>query len=106
MTLAAGEAMRGRAPFDEALIVVVSAYLPIRTSWSKRKQAAARDGMLHATTKPDGDNYLKAALDGLNTIVWRDDSLIVDMRVRKLYSDKPRLVIEVEPAAFRLQAVA
>lgn len=38
------------------------------------------------TSKPDADNAAKAVLDALTTLrVWRDDSLVTDLRVRKLY---------------------
>ena len=42
----------------------------------------------------DLDNILKM-LDGLNGIVWGDDSQITDAVVRKRYSDRPRLEIIV-----------
>lgn len=47
------------------------------------------------TTKPDGDNLLKFVKDALNKVYWRDDSLICDERVVKLYSDKPRTEIYI-----------
>lgn len=41
----------------------------------------------------DADNHLKAVLDALNTILYADDSQIVDARIR-LYRGEPRIVIE------------
>jgi Holliday junction resolvase RusA-like endonuclease len=35
-------------------------------------------------------------LDGLNQLVWLDDAQICDLRVRKIYSESPGLVIEIE----------
>ncbi|MEW6505501.1 MAG: RusA family crossover junction endodeoxyribonuclease [Chloroflexota bacterium] len=41
-------------------------------------------------TTPDGDNYLKFALDCLNHCgVWPDDSYVSDVRVRKRYANYP-----------------
>ena len=94
---AAGQAMQGRDPFDQALSVAVVAYLPIPASFSRKKREAALEGVLLPTKRPDGDNYLKAALDGCNGVVWRDDSIIVDMTVQKRYATKPQLIIQVEP---------
>ena len=95
LRLAAGEAMTGRAPLDGMVRVRVIACLPVPASLSKAKRAAALAGTMRPTTRPDVDNYAKAALDALNTIVWRDDSQVVDLYVSKFYDEKPRLVIEV-----------
>lgn len=41
------------------------------------------------TSKPDFDNVAKAACDALTQLgIWRDDSLVVDARVEKLYSNE------------------
>src|SRR5262249_54087798 len=45
------------------------------------------------------DNYAKAALDAINAIVVSDDSLIVDLVVRKKYALTPQLIIVVTPLA-------
>ena len=44
----------------------------------------------------DLSNYVKAIEDGLNKIVWKDDSLIVHEETDKFYSENPRIEIEVE----------
>lgn len=48
------------------------------------------------TSKPDIDNYIKAALDGINGIVLHDDSQIVSIHADKVYSEKPRLDMILE----------
>jgi Holliday junction resolvase RusA-like endonuclease len=63
-------------------------------SWSKRDKAAALDGTIRPTGRPDWDNYGKIT-DALNGICWKDDSQVVDGRVIKLYSDAPALRIEI-----------
>jgi Holliday junction resolvase RusA-like endonuclease len=87
-------AMAGRKPLDVALSVTVEAFIGIPASWSAKKRAAALAGDIHATSRPDSDNYLKV-IDGLNGIVWTDDSLIVAMQVFKRYADFPRLRVSV-----------
>ncbi len=77
--------------------VSIAAYLPIPTSWSGKRQRMAERGLIKPTKRPDCDNYLKAALDSCNGIVFRDDSQIVDARVVKAYARKPRLEIRAEP---------
>ena len=81
-------------PYQGPLKVTVGAFLPIAASWSKKKRAAALANLIRPTCKPDADNILKM-LDGLNGIVWGDDSQIVEAQVSKLYSDQPRLVVSV-----------
>lgn len=92
----AAAAMKGKPPLDGPLTLVVEAHLPIPTSWSKKRQAMAVAGALRPCSKPDADNLLKI-VDGLNAICWRDDAQVIDARVVKLYSERPRLVITITP---------
>ena len=89
--------MAGRAPFDEALHVEFTADRSIPASWSKRRQALAAAGSIHPTSKPDLDNLYKEITDALNTIVFRDDALIVSVSKRKRYSAQPKITITVGP---------
>jgi Holliday junction resolvase RusA-like endonuclease len=52
-------------------------------------------GEVLPTTKPDADNVVKAVFDGLNGVLWRDDVLVVDLRVRKRYAATPCVRVEV-----------
>ena len=84
---------------DEPVLVSVTAYVPIPKSFSKQKREAAEEGTLKPGVRPDVDNFSKAALDGCNAIVFRDDSLVTDLIARKRYSHRPRLVVAVLPVA-------
>ena len=88
--LEAGRAMEGRDQLAGPLSVQVRAFLPIPKSMTKAKRAAALEGQLRPTTKPDCDNFAKVA-DALNGIAWRDDAQIVTLLVTKHYSEHPRL---------------
>jgi Holliday junction resolvase RusA-like endonuclease len=103
-SLIAGMAMdamatTGHPPFgrEVPLRVTIAALMPVPASWSKRKQAAALDGLLRPIGKPDADNLAKT-LDGLNGIVWHDDAAVVELAVSKRYAAMPALVIEVQAA--------
>ena len=87
--------MRGRAPTENPVCLLVHAFREIPQSWSRRDRQAALDGAIRPTARPDGDNYLKVAQDSLNGICWKDDSQVVDARVIKAFSDQPALRIEV-----------
>lgn len=57
------------------------------------KQALIEGGKLRPISKPDVDNYVKGIKDGLNKVIWQDDSQVVEMTVRKFYSLSPRVVV-------------
>lgn len=92
----AAQAMAGELPFDAPCRMTLRAYVAIPQSWSLKKQAAAERGEVVPGGRPDLDNFLKAALDGINQIVVRDDSLVVRIEASKTYDRKPRLEIEIE----------
>lgn len=91
----AQQAMAGRAPLDQALVVRIEVWMPIPASWSGTKQRAAIAGQIRPTGRPDADNLAKAVTDGANGIVWCDDSRIVDLHVTKRYSPTPRVELMV-----------
>jgi Holliday junction resolvase RusA-like endonuclease len=95
---AAQVAMRGHKPLEGPLQLLVRACMPIPRSWSAKRQRLAAANEIKPTTKPDADNLIKM-VDGLNGIVWRDDSQVVDCRIIKLYSERPRLVLTITPMA-------
>jgi Holliday junction resolvase RusA-like endonuclease len=80
---------------SEELQLTVDVYRTIPKSFSKKKTEMAKSGALRPTSKPDVDNYVKGIKDALNKVIWKDDSQIVSLTVRKWYSDKPRIEIEV-----------
>lgn len=91
----AGEqAMAGRPLLEAALRVHIYSVFPIPTSWSAKKRAAADEGYIRPTGKPDIDNLMKT-VDGFNGVIWRDDSQIVDTAVLKIYGDKPTFRVEI-----------
>lgn len=92
--LAAGRAMGEREPFEGAVKVWVHAYLAYPKT-TKKKLSDMVAGRLRPCSKPDLDNYVKSALDGLNTIVFRDDNQVVSLYAHKVYRSKPALRIEV-----------
>ena len=87
--------MRGAEPVEGPLAIAVTAVLPIPPSWSRKKREAAIAGDVWPVGRPDADNFLKAACDALNAIVYRDDSQLVRMEATKCYGVAPRLSITV-----------
>lgn len=94
--IAAYDRMNGREPLQGPVTLSITAYVAIPKSMPKKRQRDAAEGIVKPVTRPDADNYAKAALDGCNGILFRDDSQVTDLIVRKRYSDRPRLVIALE----------
>lgn len=99
IALAGHQAMAGAPVLEQACAVKLEIYVQIPASWSKKKQAAAINGDVLPTTKPDIDNVEKAIFDGLNGVVWKDDVQVTDVTKKKRYSTTPQVVVTVEPRA-------
>jgi Holliday junction resolvase RusA-like endonuclease len=95
--LAAQLAMGDRVPLQVPVRIELVVELPVPTSWSNKRQLAALAGTIAPTSKPDIDNYVKTALDAINTIVVVDDALVVEMQACKRFSETPKLVATVTP---------
>lgn len=85
-----------REPLAGPLAVEVEVYRSIPKSMPKYKRAMIEAGELFPVTKPDVDNYGKAALDALNRLIWKDDSQIHRLTIAKYYSDRPRLAVTIK----------
>lgn len=74
-------------------------WLDVPRSWSKKKRAAALDGAVVPTGKPDLDNLTKTVLDGINGSAawWGDDAQVVELDAKKRYGEKPGISIEIWP---------
>ena len=51
---------------------------------------------IYCSKKPDIDNYLKALLDSMTGIVFKDDGQVVECKARKLYSLKPKIEFTIK----------
>jgi Holliday junction resolvase RusA-like endonuclease len=95
--LAAQQAMDGQPPITVPVRAEIAVDLPAPTSWSAKRRDAALRGDIRPTSRPDIDNYIKAALDAINAIVLADDSLVVDLVAIKRYAPVPALTITITP---------
>lgn len=96
ITLAYRLVYHGAEPFEGAVVLRIVAYYPIPKSWTKKRQALAAAGHLMPVVKPDMDNVMKAAMDALNGVAYKDDKQIVEAVMRKRYGEQPRLEVTVE----------
>ena len=87
--------MAGIKPFTGPVRLSVTLAFMIPDSWPKWKKEAAKNGQIHHTIKPDGDNCLKAIKDAMNGIVYLDDSQVTETITRKIYSQRPEVFARV-----------
>jgi Holliday junction resolvase RusA-like endonuclease len=104
IALAAQKVMDGWERFSGPVDLTIRAVFQMPRSWSKKKRAAALVSPHWHINKPDGDNILKAVGDGLNTIVWNDDSQIARCSITKTYGETAGLTILVRPLAQGIEA--
>ncbi|WP_346207632.1 RusA family crossover junction endodeoxyribonuclease [Caldifermentibacillus hisashii] len=78
------------------LSMKVKIYRPSLKSFSKKKAEMAEKGEIRPVTKPDTDNYIKAIKDALKSVIWKDDSQVVELHASKYYSQNPRIEIEIK----------
>lgn len=82
------------AKIDAPMKLYITFYIEIPKSWSdKKKQAAAGT---YVSIRPDTSNLIKFIEDACNGVIWRDDSLVVEIVAQKVYDFTPRTVLNIE----------
>lgn len=93
-----------RHPLAGAVELTVIAYFTCpRSKWRKREP---RPAQWH-TSKPDGDNVLKAVKDAAKGVLWLDDSQVAIATIRKIVAaqgEGPRIVLQVRELADQQEA--
>jgi Holliday junction resolvase RusA-like endonuclease len=64
-------------PFENAICVTISFSMPRPKSVTRR----------YHTIKPDADNIVKGVCDALNGVLYTDDAQIIELHVKKFYTD-------------------
>ena len=97
IAMAAQQAMQGRDLIAGPVLLEMKIFVSVAASWSKKKTAAALQGSVMPTKKPDADNVLKAICDGINGIVFKDDVQVVNVSLSKRFSETPGVSVRVVP---------
>lgn len=71
----------------------IIAFMKIPKNVSKKKRKEMIAGIIRPTKKPDTDNIAKIVLDSLNDLAYSDDKYVVDLNVKKYYSENPRVEV-------------
>ena len=74
-------------PTNAPVKVSIVAFMDIPKSWSKKKTEQAEYALIYPTAKPDIDNIVKAALDGVSGPqgVRLDDKQVVSLKAVKTF---------------------
>jgi Holliday junction resolvase RusA-like endonuclease len=86
-------------PDRPQLKAIIDCFYSIPQSASKKKHELMFSNYIRPTKTPDCDNVAKIILDSLNKVAYADDSQVVELVVNKLYSDNPRVEVEIEEIA-------
>ena len=83
------EAMGASEPLETPVSLYLYIRVPIPKSCTKKRLEAIANGLEKPTKKPDASNILKSVEDGMNGVVYHDDSQIINIHVSKVYSSLP-----------------
>lgn len=85
-----------KAPITSAISLNIIFSMPIPNKCSNLKKYKMIAGDMNHIKKPDIDNLAKFILDCLTDIVIKDDCQIVDLTLKKIYSEYPCTIIEAK----------
>ena len=90
--MGASEALEGAL---EAFIYVT---FPVPASYSKKRTEACLNDIEKHTKRPDLDNVIKAVIDGMDKIVFFNDSQITSIHSTKVYGKVAKVEVMVREA--------
>lgn len=82
----AAHAMGSSDPLETAVSVFLYVRLAVPQSYSKKRTEACLSGLENPCKKPDIDNIAKTYLDAMNGVIFKDDTQVIDLHVKKVYS--------------------
>lgn len=84
----AKQAMGSSEPLETPVSLYLYIRVPIPMSCTKKRLEAIQNGSEKPIKKPDASNILKSVEDSMNSVVYKDDSQIVNIHVTKVYSSQ------------------
>ena len=84
----AKQAMGSSEPLETPVTLYLYIRVSIPKSCTKKRLEAIQNGSEKPIKKPDASNILKSVEDGMNGVVYKDDSQIVNIHVTKVYSSE------------------
>ena len=84
---AAQKAMGSNDLLETPVTVAIHITVKTSSSFSKKTRQEAINGLVKPTKKPDADNIAKCFLDAMNGVVYKDDSQVCTLHIKKVYGD-------------------
>jgi Holliday junction resolvase RusA-like endonuclease len=88
-------AMGASEPLEGALEAFIYVTFAVPASYSKKRTEACLSGQEKHTKKPDLDNVVKSAIDGMDKIVFDNDSQITSIHASKVYGEVAKVEVMV-----------
>lgn len=86
----------GGAITDKPVKIEIVALFAPPKSTKKKQKAEMLANLILPMKKPDADNIAKIILDALNKIAYKDDSQVIELSVKKIYSDVAKVCVHIE----------
>lgn len=93
-------AMDGREPFFGPIRLFVTMVFETPSSWNKQEREDAISGLMPHVSTPDMDNVEKMVCDGMNGVVYYDDSQVAEKHSFKRYGVGNRIEVTAEVMPF------
>ena len=93
---AARQAMGSQKPLEGPIVACIYITLPIPASYPKKRFNACLSGEERPIKRSDIDNFCKAIFDGMNGIVFEDDSQVVSLHATKVWGSVGLVEIMVQ----------
>ena len=81
---------------EGAFVVDIKIYKTVPVSRPKIYAQMALAGKIRPIARPDIDNTMKAILDAVKGILWRDDTQVVGLHTDRYYAETERIIVTVE----------
>jgi Holliday junction resolvase RusA-like endonuclease len=91
-------AMGASEPLEGALEAFIYVTFPVPASYSKKRTEACLSDSEKHTKKPDLDNVIKSVIDGMDKIVFENDSQITSIHAIKVYGEVAKVEVIVRQA--------
>jgi Holliday junction resolvase RusA-like endonuclease len=89
-------AMGASEPLEGALEAFIYVTFAVPASYSKKRTEACFSGQEKHTKKPDLDNVIKSVIDGMDKIVFENDSQFTSIHATKVYGEVAKVEVLVK----------